>query len=180
MRRTHHGHPRGEIKTRTLIGLAVLGIVLTLLVRVQMMDVARFEVTSESMEPTLPVGARLMMSPRAEYAPGDVVVLDKPGAPESLIVKRIVAKGPGRVALEDGLLYVNGDRHDPPQGPAEPVQLPDYVWQLREGQFFVVGDNRAESRDSRDFGPVERDAIRGVADRSNLATALLRGLLYAE
>jgi signal peptidase I len=96
------------------------------------------------------------------YDRGQIVVLEKPGDPRRLLVKRIVAMYPDQINLRGGRLYVNGRRSAPPEGEGPPSTYDDEQWTLARDQVFVVGDNRPDSEDSRDFGPVALDALHGV------------------
>ncbi len=101
-----------------------------------------------------------------EYTYGDVVAVEKEGI-EGYLVKRIVALPGDRVCIREGLFYVNGE--------AAGGYLQDIAYAgiaarellLGEDQFFVLGDNLAESRDSRypDIGAVDRNEIRGKVIR---------------
>ena len=128
-------------------------------------DVARWtpivRVRGCSMHPTLEHAQWLLTRPRAgRVGLGDVVVFTGRGGVR--YVKRIVA-GPGDlVELEAGRLFVNGQSYDGrPRAAGARIE----TWRVPEAHFFVVGDNLAQSDDSRvwrqPFVPVTR--ISGVA-----------------
>ena len=66
-------------------------------------------------------------------------------------------------AVFDGTLYINGARLPEPYLGGLPayVGLDDKTWRLGERDYFVLGDNRAHSTDSRDFGPIDAKLILG-------------------
>ena len=101
-----------------------------------------YAIPSASMAPTLQVGDRIIVTPYRTDAParGDVVVFRAPIASNELMVKRI-AGTPGD-AIEAGAGRI--------------VIVP-------AGCYFVVGDNRQDSFDSRHWGPLPRDLIVGRA-----------------
>ena len=95
---------------------------------------------------------------------GDVIVFRYPRDTSKSYIKRVIAVPGDRVRIEDGLLYVNG------------IQITeDYVPQVYEDarsytdtvipphSYFVLGDHRNLSNDSRDFGPVDASYIYGKA-----------------
>lgn len=115
------------------------------------------------------------MAPAVES--GDLVVVVPPGGPVHrrdvvaaphpdtgvLLVKRVVAVGGDRVALEDGVLVVDGVAVCEPS--IDPARL-DGVWfgpvVVPEGGLFLLGDDRGGSIDSRDFGPVPAADVTGL------------------
>lgn len=118
----------------------------------------RVLVEGESMWPLLRDGDRLLVSRLAyRLSPphrGDIVLLRDPCRPGYECIKRIVAL-PGE-RIDAAGLPVAADTQDAAPGP----------WRtLGSGQFFVLGDNRAFSRDSRSFGPVHRSDLLGWAWR---------------
>jgi signal peptidase I len=95
---------------------------------------------------------------------GDIVVFRYPVDPSKSFIKRVVA-GPGdRIVIDNGRVYVNG--HLLREGYV-PVQYVDYrsypEITVPPNAFFVMGDHRSMSNDSREFGPVDRDYILGKA-----------------
>jgi len=116
------------------------------------------------MQPNIHDGDRLLVD-KISYAIGDVgrfdvVILQAPRDPAVDYVKRVVGLPGDHVVLRHGRLSVNGKRIDEPF-----THLIDghYVgdWTVPEGKFFVLGDNRPVSRDSREGWCVRREAIRG-------------------
>jgi signal peptidase I len=127
-----------------------------------------FWIPSESMLPTLEVGDRLFVDKFIyrfrEPEVGDMVVFDGLETDDELI-KRVVAVAGDRVKVRDGVLRVNGEFPEEPY--ARAVLFPDGSdfgpTRLQEGEVFVMGDNRGNSRDSRFFGPVPLENIEGEA-----------------
>lgn len=131
----------------------------------QLFAVEPVRVRSNSMAPSLPSGAVLIVDKLTyhvrEPRRGDVIVTNDPRTGES-IVKRVVAIGGDSVGLDDGALVVNGARvieHDIDNAGMQGFYFgPDIV---PPGDVFVLGDNRADSIDSRTFGPIAVDDIDG-------------------
>jgi signal peptidase I len=123
------------------------------------------KVSSSSMAPTLRSGDHVVVvkiGARA-HAPHrhDIIVFARPSSHE-LLIKRVAATGGDTVGIEDGILVVNGRPvHEPYVDAGQmdsvyfgPVRVPI-------GDVFVLGDNRANSTDSRSFGPVPASRITG-------------------
>ena len=95
---------------------------------------------------------------------GDVIVFRYPLEPSKSYIKRVIA-GPGdRIRIENGLVYVNGREIDEPYVPAMYEDVRSYAETVVGPHgYFVMGDHRNLSRDSRDFGPVDESYIYGKA-----------------
>ncbi len=118
------------------------------------------------MEPSLYDGDLLLVAPpRRALRRGRMVVIDTP-CENGLRwqVKRIVGLPGDRLAFEDGLLFINGAPHTEPylQGLPAYLGLDSASFNIGDRHYFVMGDNRAHSVDSRSFGPIEASLIAGV------------------
>lgn len=161
--------------TRNLIewlGVMVIAVAVALLI--QTFLVQAFRIPSESMEPTLQDGDRVLVN-KLSYRGGvpnrgDVVVFHRPstfpaqmGEPEDLI-KRVIGLPGDTLVTVNGQLYVNNRELIEPyltEGTTTtmieaPIVIPD-------GEVFLLGDNRNNSTDSRMFGSVNVDSIVGRA-----------------
>lgn len=128
------------------------------------------KVVGTSMDPTLRNSQMYLLNRFAFFVrspqPTDIVVLRDPGD-HGLSVKRIVARPGDTVVLRKGALFVNGKVLEEPYLPEGTITYPgpyvkEQTFTCAPGQFFVLGDNRMNSADSRIYGPVARSAILGL------------------
>lgn len=163
---------------------AVVAIVMAILV--QSFVVKPYLIPSTSMANTLVPGQRVLVDRmvyryRAVHR-GDIIVFRRPEPPHDVLIKRVVGLPGDLLAVRSGHLYINGvQQHESfvdkvdgitePTDPADPYASaqPDAPWSLTQpfrvpaGQYFVMGDNRTDSSDSRYWGTVPRRAIIGRA-----------------
>ncbi len=143
----------------------IVGAAFILALLIQQFVVKPFYIPSESMEPTLERGDRVLVSRFVywfrEPQRGDVIVFHPPIAPEEDYIKRVVAVGGDHVEVKDGDLYVNGEAQVEPYLKEDLIEgaFPEEV--IPDGFVFAMGDNRNRSGDSRVFGPVKLDSIIG-------------------
>lgn len=146
---------------RELVQVVAPALVLALVVHLFLAQAT--VVYGQSMEPNLSQYQRLIIDKLSYrlHPPqrGDIVVINLPRMDE-MLVKRVVGLPGETVALRDGQVFVNG----------EPIPEPfphDLSFQdmpplrLEPLQYFVLGDNRGNSNDSRSFGPIPREYIVG-------------------
>jgi len=135
------------------------------------MTIPRSIVQSISMEPNLIEDQRLVIS-RVSYligSPqrGDIVVFLPPNHPagEPPLIKRLIGLPGETVEIHDTAVYINGVRLEEPylNEPCDLTHCGERVWVLGADAYFMMGDNRNHSRDSRAFGPVTRERIIGRA-----------------
>ncbi len=127
----------------------------------------RFIVDGASMEPTFESNQFLIVS-RVNYllgSPqrGDVVVFHYPANPTNDYIKRVIGLPGDTVEIRETWVYVNDQALDEPYiaQPCTRVACPDDSWTLAADEYFMMGDNRNRSSDSRRFGPVQRRHIVG-------------------
>lgn len=95
---------------------------------------------------------------------GDIVVFHYPRDPEKSYIKRVIALPGDTLRIDRGRVYVNGHFLSESYVPAQYKDfrsLPEEV--IPAGEYFVMGDHRSISSDSRDFGAVDRNLIYGKA-----------------
>ncbi len=119
-----------------------------------------------SMAPTLEDHDRLIVNKLAyelgEPRPGDIVMLYYPVNPEKMFVKRVIAKEGDSVRIVDGHVYVNDIPLQDEYVPREFRSHDDWGPQVvQQGYYFVMGDHRNNSSDSRHWGPVPKKYIVG-------------------
>ncbi|MEA2549474.1 MAG: signal peptidase [Chloroflexota bacterium] len=138
-----------------------------------------FKVQQMSMERTLEPDQYVLvdkLTPHfSTYKVGDIVVFTPPkswvapgGEP---YIKRIIGVGGETVHIQDGAVFVDGTKlvepyvfkdADGQAQPTEPLTEAD-TWVIPDGQLMLMGDHRAASADSREFGPVDVSAVIGRA-----------------
>ncbi|MEK6754081.1 MAG: signal peptidase I [Chloroflexota bacterium] len=126
---------------------------------------ARVRVDGTSMLPTLENGEFVLVNKMSyrigEVDRGDIIVFHFPLNPEEELIKRVIGLPGDQVQVQDGQVYVNGQLLNEPYI----AQAPSYtgVWTILEGQIFVLGDNRNNSNDSKDWGLLPADNLVGKA-----------------
>ncbi len=148
--------------------LVCLGVALAVLVKVLAFQF--FAVPSASMTPTLQVGDRILVQKynlgTGRLRPGDVVVFRRPPTDHvdtdiAHVVKRIVALPGQVVGSQDGHLLVDGQPVAEPYLPAGTATTDVATQTIPAGEYFVMGDNRQDSYDSRAFGPISDRLVVG-------------------
>jgi signal peptidase I len=95
---------------------------------------------------------------------GDVVVFRYPRDPEKSYIKRVIALPGDSIRIEHGTVWLNGNPLREEYVPAkyrDTRSMPEMI--VPSGSYFMMGDHRSISSDSREFGPVARDLIYGKA-----------------
>jgi signal peptidase I len=180
---------RGSLVELVMIVAVALGLALG----IQAFIVKPFRIPSESMVPTLEIGQRVLVdrvSNRfSDPSRGDIVVFKPPqGADtdscgvdhserqacprptgersDTNFIKRVVAVGGDRLKVIGGRVYIDGERQDEPyirpDDQCSICNLPEEIT-IPEGYFFMMGDNRGESADSREWGPIPENWMIGRA-----------------
>lgn len=128
--------------------------------------VQAFYIPSGSMIPTLMPGDRILVNKFiyrfTEPKPGDIMVFRFPLDPKRHFIKRVIALEDQTVELRQGKLYINDKLIEQPYLPH--LYQNDFgPFKVPKGQFFMLGDNRDNSEDSRFWGGVPRKNVIGQA-----------------
>ena len=172
--------------------VTIVAVALGLALGIQAFLVKPFRIPSESMVPTLTVGQRVLVD-RVSYRftdpdRGDIVVFKPPsgepstcgverpsdepcpkGTPDKSstnFIKRVVGVPGDRLKVIAGSVYINGKKQSEPFARLDPecatCNLPQEIT-VPKGEYYMMGDNRGESADSREWGPVPKKWIIGKA-----------------
>ncbi len=171
----------------------IVAVALGLALGIQAFLVKPFRIPSESMVPTLEVGQRVLVDRVSyrfsDPDRGDIVVFKPPAgadnnscgrqhSPESAcsvptarrsdtnFIKRVVAVPGDELSVIDGAVYINGKRQRESYARLDPTceicNLPEPI-RIPRNHYFMMGDNRGASADSREWGPVPKDWLIGQA-----------------
>lgn len=149
---------------KTIVGAFVMAWIITTFI------IVNAQVPSGSMENTVMTGDRLIAN-RLSYVVSepkrfDIVVFKFPDDESKLYIKRIIGMPGDKVEIRDNKVYIN-DSTEPLDDSftKEPMFTPDAVYEVPEGHYFMMGDNRNNSSDSRFWinTYVAKDKILGKA-----------------
>src|SRR5215469_8330532 len=126
------------------------------------------KVEGGSMEPGLQDQERIFINKLAykleNIQRGDIVVFRYPRDPRKSFIKRVIAVPGDKVRISSGRVYVNDKRLAEPYVPSDYMDAKSYPETiLPPNYYFMMGDHRSMSNDSREFGPVHRSYIYGKA-----------------
>jgi len=154
-----------SLNFKEIIESVVIAVVLALLIRTFLFQF--FWIPSRSMEPTLLINDRIVVT-RFSYwlhepQRDDVVVFKYPLDPKKDYVKRLIGLPGEKLEIIDSKLYINDNLVEEPYLPEGltfenfgPIEIP-------QGKYFMMGDNRNNSSDSRVWGFVDEDLLIGKA-----------------
>ena len=148
---------------REIIEAVVIALVITFIIRGFIVDI--FRIPSPSMVPTIEVGDRVVVT-RFSYwfdgpARGDVVVFKYPNNEKVDYIKRVIGLPGETVAFMNNTLYINGDPMEEDYLPEGTITNDFGPIEVPENSYFMCGDNRQNSSDSRSWGFVDKDLIIG-------------------
>ncbi len=149
---------------REIVETVVLALLIFSLIRVV---VQNFRIEGFSMEPNLHQGQYLIVNKAVyrwmhEPERGDIVVFEYPRAPDRDFIKRVIGLPGETVEVRDGTVFINGVMLDEPYL-SEHTRANVAPRTLGPGEYFVLGDNRDNSSDSRSWGPLPQENIIGKA-----------------
>ena len=131
------------------------------------------KIKGQSMDPTFPDKEYLLTEKVSYYLKdpqrGDVVVFQPPVSDLDEFIKRVIGLPGERVMLKSGKVYINGSLleesylADTVYTGTEGYIAENQEFTIPDGQYFVMGDNRPHSSDSRAWGPVAKNKITGRA-----------------
>jgi signal peptidase I len=126
------------------------------------------DVAGNGMSPQIQDGDSILVSePMGRFVPihqGDVVTYRDPQDREYRRMARVIASPGDRLRIDQGVVWLNGTRQKEPYvlgGNRDRRSMAELT--IPVGSYFLMGDNRSLSSDSREFGPVERSLIYGKA-----------------
>lgn len=124
-----------------------------------------------SMYPTLDHGDKLITQRVSLYfreaQPGEIVVIDAPDSEGDFYIKRVIGVEGDEISISNGDLYINGQIQEEDYingNETEPNYFGQNHWLVPEDHVFVMGDNRGGSNDSRSFGPIHEDEVKGISE----------------
>lgn len=156
----------------------LLGVMTIALVASQWYGVKLYYVASRNMSPTLELNDRLLVDQMAYRSAtlkrNDIVLVTRPGGSEIPTILRVIGLPGETIEIREKQVYINGRQLDDEHAHFRGLPIPDGEFKNRDllplaripgGQYFLLGDNRDDSFDSRFWGPVARERIRGVVRR---------------
>jgi len=188
--------PKGRGYRTAIEWIVILVAVLLCTVVLRTFVVQSFYIPSGSMLPTLQVGDRIIVDKLSYHLHdihrGDIVVFARPPLEDQAyadLVKRVIGLPGETISSRDGHVYIDGKRLSEPWLPKGPqdftgtlpgdahpqFNLPGPV-KIPAGEYFVMGDNRTDSEDSRFFGPIPASLIVGRAVAVVWPLSHLKGL----
>jgi len=148
-------------------------VILAIMVMIYLFIMSPQEINGASMEPNFHNGEYILTN-KIEYKlsdpkRGEVVIFKSPRNKDIDYIKRIIGEPGDRVMLKGGSYYLNGTKLDEPYlTPNTYISAGNYLQEENEitvpvGRYFVSGDNRGHSSDSREFGPIPKEDFIGKA-----------------
>ena len=134
-------------------------VILVVIVLLRIYVVTPVTVDGNSMNDTLYTNDLMLLFKIGDIERYDIVVANHDN---KKLIKRVIGMPNDKIKCVSGILYINNEEDTSGYGYGENVDFPEYI--LKEDEYFLIGDNRSDSLDSRYFGPVKKEDIEGKAD----------------
>jgi signal peptidase I len=162
LKRKHKNQVVGEFCSRLQSISRVLTVVLLLggLISCKLTNTSRLRIEGKGMEPNLKDGQIVTAQPVEDLSSlqrGDVIIFEWNG---NSLIKRLIGLPGETLEIRQGSIIINGEVYDEPYE----VMAPEYEQEpieLGQDEYYVLGDNRNDSRDSHQFGPITGEVIKG-------------------
>lgn len=134
-------------------------VILIVVILIRSFIVTPVRVNGPSMDKTLKDKEIMILNKLASIKRGDIVVVD---IGSEKVIKRIIGLPGDSIYCQDGNLYINDELYKENYTSSDTNDFTKEY--LKDDEYFVMGDNRAVSMDSRTFGPVSKKQILGVSN----------------
>ena len=142
--------------------LVILAVAVLAAFLIRSFAIEPFFIPSGSMEPTLQIGDRVLVNKLSydlhSVHRGDIVVFKKPANDYSPgvkdLIKRVIGLPGDTISAHDGVVFIDGRKLPEPWLPKGETTAPFPPQLIPHGEYFMMGDNRGDSADSRIIGPV--------------------------
>jgi signal peptidase I len=174
--RDRRSRPRPSPKRRLIEWMVIIAVAVAVALVLRLFVVQTFYIPSPSMTPTLKVGDRILVDKLAYrlhgVGRGDIIVFKRPaaencGTPVADLVKRVIGLPGETISDKNGTVYINGKVLPQPWLPKNDpdTYTPSFApVKIGPNSYFVMGDDRTVSCDSRYWGTVNRSLIVGKVD----------------
>lgn len=137
-------------------------VIIVVVVLIRTFIVTPIRVNGDSMDPTLKDKELMILKKYdTDYNRFDIVVVDD-SVEGSNLIKRIIGLPGEKIKCKDGKIYINGKKMDDVYGFGKTSDFLEV--KLKNNEYFVMGDNRGVSKDSRMFGAVYHDELKGTTN----------------
>lgn len=133
-------------------------VIVVVVVLIRTFIITPVRVDGDSMKNTLKNGDILLLYKLSSINRFDIIVLDEEKDNEK-IIKRVIGMPGETVAIKKGKIYINDKVIDDEYAYGETSDYNKVT--LRDNEYFILGDNRLISKDSRYFGPIKENEIKG-------------------
>lgn len=161
--KTRAAKRREQRRTALITAAEFIGLILAVVILFFIL-MGTSTVDGDSMYPTLHNGDKVIYQRHnSEFKFGDIVAIRMESG--EIYVKRVIGVAGDTINIQNGAIYVNGVKAETPEaiGETNPTAGSEieYPYLVRDGEYFVLGDNREVSDDSRHFGAVGKAQIKG-------------------
>ena len=134
-------------------------LILLVIILLRIYVVTPVTVDGNSMNDTLYTNDLMLLFKVGNIERYDIVVANHDN---KKLIKRVIGMPNDKIKCVSGILYINNEEDTSGYGYGENIDFPEYI--LKDDEYFLIGDNRSDSFDSRYFGPVKKEDIVGKAN----------------